>query len=90
MACGLPVAISKPVNISNEVSKAKAGIIFEDTAKGTAEALNQWLDLESNECNAMGARGKLLFNRQYNFARVADKLLETLDIRTRHKTDNIY
>ena len=85
MACGLPVAISKPVNISNEVSKAKAGIIFEDTAKGTAEALNQWLDLELNECNAMGARGKLLFNRQYDFARVADKLLETLEIRTRHR-----
>ena len=58
LACGLPVAIAEPVNISAEVAAADAGLVHDDTVAGTTAALRQWLALPAGEKQQMGVRGQ--------------------------------
>lgn len=78
LACGLPVAIAHPVNISAEVEQAGAGLVHADTATATTEALRQWLQLPQAERAAMGARAAQLFSSRFDFASVARQLLPVL------------
>jgi glycosyltransferase involved in cell wall biosynthesis len=78
LACGLPVAIAEPVNISAEVAAAGAGLVHADTAAGTTEALRQWLELPAAERTQMGRRGLQLFQERFDFASVARNLLPVL------------
>jgi glycosyltransferase involved in cell wall biosynthesis len=71
LACGLPVAIGEPVNISGEVAEAKAGLVHADTAEGTRDALQQWLALDGAERRAMGERGRALFAERYEIKAAA-------------------
>lgn len=78
LACGLPVAIAEPVNISTEVAAAGAGLVHPDTVAGTKEALRQWLALQAMEQTQMGLNSEQLFRDRFNFASVAHNLLPTL------------
>jgi glycosyltransferase involved in cell wall biosynthesis len=78
LACGLPVAIAEPVNISAEVAAAGAGLVHADTAAATTEALRRWLRLPEPERAAMGSRAERLFREQFDFASVARHLLPVL------------
>jgi glycosyltransferase involved in cell wall biosynthesis len=78
LACGLPVAIAEPVNISSEVAAAAAGLIHADSAAGTTGALRQWLALPAGEQAQMGRRGLQLFQERFDFASVARNLLPVL------------
>ena len=80
LACGLPLAIAEPVNISAEVAAAGAGLVHADTVAGTTGALEQWLALPASEQAQMGERGKQLFQERFDFASVARNLLPALDI----------
>lgn len=71
LACGLPVAIAEPVNISAEVAQAKAGLVHADTAAGTRGALQQWLALDGAARRAMGERGRALFEERYEIKEAA-------------------
>jgi glycosyltransferase involved in cell wall biosynthesis len=71
LACGLPVAIGEPVNISGEVAEARAGLVHADTAEGTRDALQQWLALDGAERRAMGERGRALFVERYEIKAAA-------------------
>ena len=74
LACGLPVAISDPVNISADVSAAGAGIIHADTY-GTTTALRQWIAMSTSDKRAMALRSRMLFLKQFDFGTVAKNLL---------------
>lgn len=79
LACGLPVAITEPVNISSEVVAARAGLVHADTVSGTTQALRQWLALTSAQQQEMGQRGLQLFHDRFDFASVARNLLPVLE-----------
>ncbi len=78
LACGLPVAIAEPVNISSEVAGAYAGLVHADTATGTTGALRQWLTLSAADQVQMSKRGLQLFEERFNFASVGKALLQVL------------
>jgi glycosyltransferase involved in cell wall biosynthesis len=78
LACGLPVALAKPVNISAEVAAARAGLVHSDTARGTTEALRQWLGLGESQKNKMKQRAHQLFTERFDFASVASNLVPVL------------
>ena len=78
LSCGLPVAISKPVNVSSQVAAVDAGIVFEDTAGATSSALRQWLAMSPEDKTAMARRGQKLFADLFDFASVAKTLLPIL------------
>ena len=78
LACGLPVAIAEPVNISSEVSAAGAGLVHPDTVAGTTASLRQWLALEPDQRAVMGERATKLFRERFDFGSVARNLLPVL------------
>jgi hypothetical protein len=78
LACGLPVAIAEPVNISAEVRVARASLVHADTAAGTTEALRRWLALPAQDREQMGLRAAELFNEQFDFASMAKNLMPLL------------
>jgi glycosyltransferase involved in cell wall biosynthesis len=78
LACGLPVAIAKPVNISSEVLSAGAGLVHDDTIAGTTEALFQWLALTPAERLLMGQKGAHLFRDVYDCSSHARNLFSVL------------
>jgi glycosyltransferase involved in cell wall biosynthesis len=78
LACGLPVAIAEPVNISAEVAAAGAGLVHADTIAGSTEALRHWLALSTEEKQQMGTKGEKLFAQQFDFSSVAKNLLPVL------------
>ena len=78
LACGLPVAIAEPVNVSSEVSAAGAGLVHPDTVAGTTASLRQWLALEPDQRAVMGERATKLFRERFDFGSVARNLLPVL------------
>jgi glycosyltransferase involved in cell wall biosynthesis len=78
LACGLPVAVSFPVNISCEVSTANAGVVFSDTVQGVTSALTDWLDLTSDQKQNMSHQAIKLFNEKFDYSHVADSLIPIL------------
>jgi glycosyltransferase involved in cell wall biosynthesis len=79
LACGLPVAIAEPVNISAEVEAAGAGLVHPDTEAGTTGALRRWLTVPDGEKQQMGVRGEELFRERFDFASLARNLLPVLE-----------
>ena len=79
LACGLPVAISEPVNIAADVAQAGAGIVHVDTALGTEEALRQWLAMTPWARKEMAERCLKLFTERFDFASVARNLIPVLE-----------
>jgi glycosyltransferase involved in cell wall biosynthesis len=84
LACGLPVAIAEPVNISGEVAEASAGLVHDDTVAGTTAALQQWLALPEAERRAMGERGLALFAERFEI-RAAARDLKDLVLPLAHR-----
>lgn len=89
LACGLPVAIAEPVNISAEVAAAGAGLVHSDTVAGTTEALRKWLGLPMKEKKHMGLRAEQLFRERFDFASVARNLLPVLEAAIRQQPARI-
>ena len=79
LACGLPVAISRQVNIAVEVISADAGIVHIDTAESTTAALREWLIMTPDSRAEMGARGQQLFAKRFDFASVAKNLIPVFE-----------
>jgi len=79
LACGLPVAISKTVNISLDVAAAGAGLVHQDTVSGTHDALLEWLSFSAEDKARIGERGRQLFCKRFDFASVASNLLPVLE-----------
>lgn len=78
LACGLPVAIAEPVNISGEIKAAKAGLVNKDTLNGTTTELLRWLTLSTIEKKQMALNALELFRSRFDFASVSKNLLPIL------------
>ncbi len=78
LACGLPVAIAKPVNISREVAEAGAGLVHADTVVGVRAALQEWLAMPPVERDAMGERGRALFAERFEIGAAVRDLWDVL------------
>jgi glycosyltransferase involved in cell wall biosynthesis len=78
LACGLPVAISHPVNISSEIAIAQSGIVFPDTLEGVYQALIRWLDLSTQDKQVLSVNAYQLFHSRYDYKTIAAKLIPIL------------
>ena len=78
LACGLPVAIAEPVNISAEVAAAGAGLVHTDTVPGTTDALRHWLSLSAPSKLHMGNNAELLFRECFDFSTVAKQMFNII------------
>ena len=82
LACGLPVAISAPVNISPEVLEASAGLVFDDNTKGLTNCLLQWLAIANLDRTKMGLNARQLFVARFDMATVCIRLISILENHT--------
>lgn len=76
LACGVPVLISTPVNIADEVQAAGAGLVQADTAAATGAALATWNALPDDQRRAMGEAASRLFQERFELTASVDRLLE--------------
>lgn len=83
LSAGVPVLISRAVNIWREIVEAGAGFAEDDTLAGTQALLTRWLALSPAERAAMAARARPCFEARYTVRRAAVSLLSTL-YRTLH------
>lgn len=78
LGCGKPVLISNKVNIWREIEADAAGIVRDDTAAGTLEALQAWLGLSSAERQAMSKAAARSFDTRYRIENVASSLISIM------------
>jgi glycosyltransferase involved in cell wall biosynthesis len=78
LSCGVPVLLSRRVNIWREIVGEGAGLAEEDTVDGCAELLARWLTLGSTERQAFASRAKACFDARYTIQRAALSLLSTI------------
>ncbi|WP_128891302.1 glycosyltransferase [Erythrobacter sp. HKB08] len=83
LACSRPVVISDQVNIAPEIVRARAGIVCATDVDGAAAAIREIASLEASERDAMGERGRKLFEQQFEIVAVAARLIELLSIEAR-------
>jgi len=78
-SCGLPVILSRKVNIWREVASYWAGLVNEDTLEGTQESLRRWSQLAPEEIAASRVRSLKCFNELFDYKATAKKVLETVE-----------
>jgi glycosyltransferase involved in cell wall biosynthesis len=78
LACRVPVAISKPVNLSTDVLQANAGIVHDDTSIGTKDALRRWLHMSSSQIDTMVDNGFNLYSSRFKISAVVNNLIPIL------------
>lgn len=74
LSVGVPVLISKAVNIWADIVADGAGLAEADTVDGCAQLLRRWLDLPDAEQAAMRERARECFLNRYTSARAAESL----------------
>lgn len=74
LSVGVPVLISKSVNIWADIIADGAGLAEDDTVDGCTELLRRWLDLPHAEQAAMRERARECFLNRYTSARAAESL----------------
>lgn len=80
LSYGLPVAISRCVNISSRVALHNAGLVFKDTLESTTNALLYWEQLPPAERQCMSNNALKLFHQELswqNSASLLSRLLRT-------------
>jgi glycosyltransferase involved in cell wall biosynthesis/acetyltransferase-like isoleucine patch superfamily enzyme len=78
LACGVPVLISREVNIWREIVAAGAGFADSDDVEGTMRILKRWFDLEAAEKHAMRQRAFECFSNSFEINHATDNLLAVL------------
>lgn len=78
LACGVPVLISREVNIWREIEAAHAGFVAPDTVEGTASLLVQWKKLPEAERTAMRHNARACFQQHFDIEHSAARLLEVM------------
>lgn len=75
MAAGLPVIISRHVNIHREIAAAGAGIVIAIDSAQVAAALQRLLD-DNSLCDTMGKNAKELVEARFLWRTIGPKLVE--------------
>jgi glycosyltransferase involved in cell wall biosynthesis len=80
LACGVPVLISREVNIWREIEAAHAGLVAPDTVEGTTSLLSQWGQQLSEEARAiMRGKARQCFRKHFDIEHSAKRLLEVVE-----------
>lgn len=79
LACGLPVLISRRVNIWREIEADGAGFVAEDTLEGSRGLLQKWIATPPDERRAMSERAVACFTSRYTVEQSAISLIEGLE-----------
>jgi len=78
LGCGLPVLISKKVNIWREILSDDAGFAEEDTQSGTDSLLRRWLALSEHKRMEMKANAVRSFQTRFRVDAMAHSLLDVI------------
>ncbi len=78
MACGLPVLISKEVNICREIESDGAGLAAADDQEGTTSLLERWLAMPDAERYRMRVNALRSFSQRFELNRFAHDFVECL------------
>jgi len=78
LACGLPVLISNKVNIWREILADRAGIVADDTLRGTESLLLDWYRLGPTERATMQANARTCFITRFHIERAAASLIDAI------------
>jgi glycosyltransferase involved in cell wall biosynthesis len=79
LACGVPVLISREVNIWREIEAAHAGLVAPDTVEGTTRLLTGWQRLPETEREAMRQNARACFEQHFDIEQSAARLLEAIE-----------
>ena len=79
LACGLPTLISNKVNIWREIADSEAGLVADDTLKGSKEMLSQWVGMSEEDRNAMRLKAKHCFDNTFDVGRCTKNLIELIE-----------
>ena len=82
LACGVPVLISREVNIWREIVQDSAGLAQPDTIEGATKLLQEWLGKSALEREEMRSAALRCFARRFEIARAAQHLLSILNSRS--------
>lgn len=66
LACGKPVLITHPVNISADLANDGCALVEDDTLQGTRQLLTRWLALSPEQRAKMGERARKSFTTRYD------------------------
>jgi len=79
LACGVPVLISREVNIWREIEADHAGLVAPDTVDGTISLLKEWQQLPAAERATMRENARQCFAQHFDIEHSAARLLETIE-----------
>jgi glycosyltransferase involved in cell wall biosynthesis len=78
LACGVPVLISREVNIWREVVESGAGLAEPDSVEGTTALLHTWLEATHAERELMRGAARKCFAERFEIQRATERLLSVL------------
>jgi glycosyltransferase involved in cell wall biosynthesis len=78
LACGVPVLLSKEVNIWREIEADGAGFAAQDDIQGVTSLLEQWLGATEERRAGMSDRALQSFAKRFELEHFADELIACL------------
>jgi glycosyltransferase involved in cell wall biosynthesis len=82
LACGVPVLISREVNIWREIEAGHAGLVAPDTLAGTISLLTEWQQLPESERATMRENADRCFAQHFDIEHSAARLLAVIETST--------
>jgi glycosyltransferase involved in cell wall biosynthesis len=79
LSCGVPVLISKKINIWREIEQDQAGFASSDDAAGTRSLLERWLSLPETTRRAMKLNARRCFETRFEVEKAARSLIEEME-----------
>jgi glycosyltransferase involved in cell wall biosynthesis len=87
LACGVPVLISRQVNIWREVIAHQAGFVDDDDLPGTQRQLERWIAMDGDERAAFATRARNCFKQEFDLVRTARALNEMIAAASEGRAD---
>jgi glycosyltransferase involved in cell wall biosynthesis len=78
LACGVPVLISRQVNIWREIDNDGAGLIEDDTQAGIDQLLIRWLRATPQERDRIRMQTRATFERRFEIHQAARSMIEAI------------
>jgi glycosyltransferase involved in cell wall biosynthesis len=82
LACGVPVLISREVNIWREIEAANAGFVAPDTIEGTTSLLTRWQQLPEADRTTMRRNAHKCFAEHFDIEHSAARVLQAIEATT--------
>ncbi|HEY5892411.1 MAG TPA: glycosyltransferase [Chthoniobacterales bacterium] len=79
LSAGIPVLITRSINISPEIEADEAGLVETDTVSGCVRLLERWLALSPAAQLCMRRQARLTFERRYTSAGSAEDLADAIE-----------